>query len=126
MWSGPPREATLTVANNYIECQANKPFFLVFLVFLVSVDTERLICYGRSMRRIPKWPKRMTRQGEDMPQSKLTDDKVRQIRERYGAGETQKVLSEAFGVAEPTISDVVRRKVWKHVKTLPPGGSNRN
>lgn len=48
--------------------------------------------------------------------SKLDDDKVREIRRRYAAGERQVPLAREFGVAQGIISDVVRRKTWRHVE----------
>lgn len=48
--------------------------------------------------------------------ARLTDDDVRAIRSRYAGGETQVVLAEAFSVSQPLISQIVRRKVWTHLK----------
>jgi len=48
--------------------------------------------------------------------AKLTDDKVREIRRLYATGNfTQQELALKFGVAQSVISDIVKRKKWKHV-----------
>lgn len=56
--------------------------------------------------------------GEAHPQAKLTDDIVREIRRRYGAGEKQIPLATEYGVAQGIISQVVRRESWSHVQDL--------
>ena len=48
--------------------------------------------------------------------ARLTDDQVLDIRARYAAGETQVALAAAFDVSQPLISQIVRRKVWTHLK----------
>lgn len=50
---------------------------------------------------------------------KLTDDDVRQIRarwERGGIGSTQAEIAEDYDVTAMTISNVVRRKTYRHVR----------
>jgi len=55
-------------------------------------------------------------QGERCGSAKLTDEKVREIRRAYAAdGVTQQALADRYGVSQITISDVVRRKKWRHV-----------
>lgn len=57
------------------------------------------------------------REGEANGHAKLTDRKVRRIRKLYDTGKhTQAELGEMFGVAENTISQVVNRKTWRHVR----------
>lgn len=56
-----------------------------------------------------------TAKGTTLPQSKLTDDKVREIRERAMDGEDHPSIAAAFRVSRPTISRVVSRKFWRHV-----------
>ena len=54
--------------------------------------------------------------GEEFPQSKLTEDAVRHIRRRYAQGGiSQRALGEEYGVSAQTVSNVIRRKKWKHV-----------
>lgn len=54
--------------------------------------------------------------GELHPNSAVSESDVRTIRERYAAGELQRVLAEEYGVTATAISYIVRRINWKHVK----------
>jgi hypothetical protein len=55
--------------------------------------------------------------GNDSPNSKLSEAKVRSIRILHEAGEyTQNELSELFNVERSTIGYVVQYKNWKHVQ----------
>jgi len=56
------------------------------------------------------------RRGERSPMSKLTDDKVRAIRQEYEAGATQAELAAKFNMHQTNISRVIHGKTWKHVK----------
>jgi hypothetical protein len=48
--------------------------------------------------------------------SRLTDDKVREIRRRYSNGEGLRPLARAFGISSHnTIRLIVNRTTWKHV-----------
>lgn len=54
--------------------------------------------------------------GEDSGRSKLTEDAVRSIRERYAAGGvTQKELGAEYGVTKSTICGVLNGRVWGHL-----------
>jgi hypothetical protein len=46
------------------------------------------------------------------PAGKLTDSKVREIRDRYAGGETQRELAAEFGVSATTVRDIVAGKTW--------------
>lgn len=51
--------------------------------------------------------------GTDHGQAMLTDDQVREIRGRYATRSiSQKALGEVYGVAQTTISAIVRRETW--------------
>lgn len=50
--------------------------------------------------------------GAGRPNAKLTDDKVREIR---ASTEPARVLAQRYGVCQQLVSDVRRRKMWKHV-----------
>ena len=55
--------------------------------------------------------------GSDQHASKLTEEKVREIRKKYtGAYGDGKRLAERFGVSINTILAVVKNRTWKHVK----------
>jgi len=51
--------------------------------------------------------------GENNPNSKLSDDKVRTIRESHSS---LSELAKEYGVSKPTISAILNFKTWKHVK----------
>ena len=53
--------------------------------------------------------------GEQLYNSKLTEDSVRTMRALSADGETQKVLAEMFHVTGATINSAVNRKTWRHV-----------
>jgi hypothetical protein len=54
--------------------------------------------------------------GSRNPRAKLSDDDVRTIRERWGAGATQKSLAREYGVSQTLISYITRRAGWTHVE----------
>ena len=54
-------------------------------------------------------------QGTRNHMTTLTDDQVREIRERRSGGEKLKYLSEAFGVGMNTVSRICARKTWGHI-----------
>ena len=47
--------------------------------------------------------------------AKLTENQVREIRRRRANGEGIVPLSREFGVTNPLISAIAKRKIWKHV-----------
>ena len=53
--------------------------------------------------------------GERFPQAKLTAEVVRVIRAEHDAGTTQTALAARFAVSTHTVSEIVRRKAWRHV-----------
>lgn len=53
--------------------------------------------------------------GETHPSAVLSDEKVRAIRRRYAAGERVGALAAAFPVGSSTISNIVRRRLWRHL-----------
>lgn len=46
---------------------------------------------------------------------RLTSDSVLEIRVRYENGEVQTALAKEFGVHQVTISEIVTRKIWRHI-----------
>lgn len=56
------------------------------------------------------------RRGTNNAAARLTDDTVRSIRARYAGGETQTALATAFGVSQPLVSQIIRRKIWTHLE----------
>jgi len=57
----------------------------------------------------------LTLKGSKHPMAILDEDKVRDIRILRQNGESIKSLSQAFGVKECSIENIVKRKSWKHV-----------
>ncbi len=54
--------------------------------------------------------------GENVPNSKLTWDQVREIRAAYKHGNTsQRRLAKQYGVSKPTIQRIVRNQQWKEI-----------
>lgn len=54
--------------------------------------------------------------GIGAPQSKLTDDKIENIRRRYSSwGTTYQKLANEYCVSVCTICNIINRKTWKHV-----------
>lgn len=64
--------------------------------------------------------------GQEVASSVLTDEQVREIRDRYGpavgrggpkirGGAKQSDLAKEFGVSQVTISAIIRRKSWGHI-----------
>jgi hypothetical protein len=58
-----------------------------------------------------------TKRGEDLPQSKLTEDQVREIRTDCKAriGTEYRRLADKYDVSPSLIGLIVRRDIWKHV-----------
>jgi len=53
--------------------------------------------------------------GEGNPRAKLTDDKVRQLRERRAEGVTYQQLAVEFGISDVSACAAVSRKTWAHL-----------
>jgi DNA-binding NarL/FixJ family response regulator len=56
------------------------------------------------------------RYGQNHGRSKLMDDQIEHIIYLYSCGLTQREIAEQFKVNQRTISDIIRRKSWKHLK----------
>lgn len=55
--------------------------------------------------------------GEQIGISKLTPEKVIEIRRLYASGQySQQTLADMFGVWQTVVSSIVLRKTWKHVE----------
>jgi HNH endonuclease len=52
--------------------------------------------------------------GTEMPNAKLNDDKIRQIRSIQGITNTE--IARRFGIAHQYVTKILRREVWKHVQ----------
>lgn len=74
---------------------------------------ERLPHGGNHWTR--KFPVRVPR-GTLNPRAKLTDNDVREIRRRRANGEFTTTLAAEFGVTDPIIGLIAKRKLWAHVQ----------
>jgi hypothetical protein len=59
-------------------------------------------------------PERTVR-GEAHANSKLTVEKVREVRRLRAAGAQQKALSDRFGISVNTVQSILHRRTWAHV-----------
>lgn len=55
------------------------------------------------------------RHGEQLPQAKLAEQDVREIRRLRGV-ESQRHLAGRFGVSQHLIKEIQLRRVWKHIR----------
>ena len=53
--------------------------------------------------------------GSALPQSKLNEEQVKQIREKLNLGLSQRTIAKEYGVNQPTISFINTGKTWNHV-----------
>lgn len=96
-------------------------------------NSQDMVEAGRSQKGDAHWMKRrpdlldewrktatgklnLPENGEGHPCTKLTEDKVRQIKMRSAAGIGNKALAKEFGVSHSNISAIVLGKSWAHVK----------
>lgn len=90
--------------------------------YKVSRGAIDKILRGKSWRHCVKIPNRKLlqaekgyRRGSQSKNAKLTEAKVRAIRQKKAAGCKQKDLAKKYGILETTISAIIRRKTWRHV-----------
>lgn len=53
--------------------------------------------------------------GERNHSAVLTESVVREIRRRCASGETQRSVAHSYAVAQQSVSDIVNRRLWRHV-----------
>lgn len=57
-----------------------------------------------------------TSRGSHRPSSKLTEEKVREIRSLVEAGDiSKKAIARKFGISDGTVRDIMSRRLWKHL-----------
>lgn len=55
--------------------------------------------------------------GEDSNYHVLTSQQVKDIRQRYATEKiTQEALGKEYGIHQTHVSDIVRYRLWKHIK----------
>lgn len=73
-----------------------------------SVNQKDRVSKGR-------WSSPFDLRGENHPNSKLTTDDIRSIRQLASTGETQGFLASKFSVSQSLISLIIRKRKWRHV-----------
>ena len=53
--------------------------------------------------------------GADNGRAKLTEDLVREIRERYALGASVTALIDTYGLSRVAVENVVKYRSWRHV-----------
>lgn len=48
-------------------------------------------------------------------QAKLSDLGAREVYDRYHAGESGLSLAREFGISQPTVVDIAKRRTWRHI-----------
>lgn len=82
----------------------------------LCVRGDHLFLGTNALNSADKVAKRRHRYGDSHPRAVLDEGSVRAIRARYArGGVTQTALAAEYGVDQTIISDVVRRKTWRHV-----------
>ena len=77
---------------------------------------QSLALKGRKFTPEHSQKKSLAQTGEKNPQSKLTEDQVREIKKRLIAGETPNQLAKEYPVCRESIRYIRDEKIWKHVK----------
>ena len=72
-----------------------------------TLSEQHKHAYTNGLRVAPK--------GEQSVRAKLTEAKVKEIRDRYDNGCTQTKLAKEYGVGITTIHGVIHRKLWAHI-----------
>lgn len=72
----------------------------------ISIGGISSIFRNKNWKHLDKPPKR---------QRRLTEDTVKAIRLASKGSESQHQLAKKFGVSQPTIHEIIKRKTWKHI-----------
>ncbi len=82
----------------------------------VNPDHLYLGTYEENMQDMQDRHRDNYAKGEDIGKSKLTEEKVREIRKLYKEGNHSFTdLGEKFGVDKTTIRFIIKRETWKHI-----------
>jgi hypothetical protein len=94
----------------------NKPCIRPDHLFLGSHTDNMadMVAKGRGRPGLTVRPERAPR-GTRNGNAKLTESDVREIRQRYDMGETQRGIAAAFGVTQGLVGHIVRGLIWRHV-----------
>lgn len=56
------------------------------------------------------------KRGNQLPQAKLNETKIRNMRSLYQSGDyTHQAIAKSFDVSREMVGNIVRRKYWKHI-----------
>jgi|SRR5262252_1681200 len=79
------------------------------------VNPAHLFLGTRSDNSADKVAKNRVPRGSVLPQAKITEADVIEIRARVANGERQRDLALAFGLDQSSISHIVSQRTWRHV-----------
>lgn len=74
------------------------------------------ISVGENLRHALKIGLRTPKKGTQKRSAKLREEYIPEIREKLANGITQSVIAKEYGVCRSLISNILRRKAWRHVK----------
>lgn len=80
-----------------------------------QADNLEWVTQAENMRHRFDVLKHAAPRGEDVGNSKLTEDKVREIRALSGRGEPQHVIANRYGIGRAQVSRIAARKTWREV-----------
>ena len=89
--------------------------------FLSNINKGQQYCKGKkhsieSKKKMSESHKNNNHRGENIANSKLTNNQVLDIRKEYIKGYvSQKEIASKYGVSSSIISDIINRKSWKHI-----------
>ena len=66
----------------------------------------------RDMRQKNRWRAHI---GSGHGMAKLTEEQIKDIRQRRMSGERLQLIAESYGVTKALVHQIVHRKIWKHV-----------
>lgn len=77
-----------------------------------------LSAYWKGKRKSPETIERMrrARQGTGGANARLVEAEVRMIRAEVADGDARKAAAQKYGVSYQTVTDIVLRRRWKHVR----------
>lgn len=58
----------------------------------------------------------LVRRGSQVPNAQLTEEQVREIREKFSRGWSRKEIGAAFNQRRKNINEILSGRTWKHVK----------